>query len=570
MRQAADRLWTTMLAGLELNREGLAAALCCALLSSAGGPSFAPLGPGAVAAAWLMGRPGLWELGGGLLGALIAGRWAGLLQLTMLTGLRLLSHGSRMRSRSRDKLILTLCSGLLCAPFFYISSPSAAMLGLGQVSLSALFAAVFSRAGRGIKRGAMGRGLGEQDVTAVILALGAACAALAPLGYGGVSLGGILACAAALCCAGAMGIYAVAAAAVTGAGVAIGGGEMAFVGAIAIGALGASALREGGRGGQAAGFLALTALCAWHTGCWPGAVIEAGAAAAGYLLLPRRHILMLGRCLRFGRSDAEERLGALKGRVQDAAVVLDRVSALFEQCPESEAELFAGKQLRCMSEAISSISQPRRPHERRFGLDYGMASCPRPGSRQAGDSMSIRELNWGKLVLLSDGMGSGPPARRESSTAISLIGDLLSVGVNELDALDCANRLLMYKGEREMYATLDAVTFDYASGSARFLKLGAPPSYVLRRDKVIELCAETLPIGIVAAASPAREELTLEKGDMVFMLTDGVTDALEGELIERIGAAAGKGPKAAAEALLRAAAGRGAMDDMSVIAMEVC
>lgn len=44
----------------------------------------------------------------------------------------------------------------------------------------------------------------------------------------------------------------------------------------------------------------------------------------------------------------------------------------------------------------------------------------------------------------------------------------MSIGVNELDALDCVNRLLMYKSEYDMYATIDAFTFDCESGMGRF------------------------------------------------------------------------------------------------------
>ena len=131
-------------------------------------------------------------------------------------------------------------------------------------------------------------------------------------------------------------------------------------------------------------------------------------------------------------------------------------------------------------------------------------------------------------------MGSGPVARRESQTAAGLAGDLMSIGVNELDALDCVNRLLMYKSEYDMYATIDAFAFDCESGMGRFLKLGAPPSYILRRGEVIELRAETLPIGIIKGAAPARQELELSEGDRIIMATDGVTDALGESMAEHI------------------------------------
>ena len=199
-------------------------------------------------------------------------------------------------------------------------------------------------------------------------------------------------------------------------------------------------------------------------------------------------------------------------------------------------------------------------------MECGGASCPKEGSREAGDSMAAREMGGGRLMLLSDGMGSGAPARRESRAAVSLIGDLMSIGVKELDALEWVNRLLICRGEYDMYATLDAMTFDYASGAARFLKLGAPPTYILRRGEVTELRADTLPIGIVEAIRPARKELQLNGGDAVIMATDGVTDALGEGIISAIASLEGeRDPREMARALLMCAMDKGREDDMSVL-----
>ena len=179
--------------------------------------------------------------------------------------------------------------------------------------------------------------------------------------------------------------------------------------------------------------------------------------------------------------------------------------------------------------------------------------------------MAARELDGGKLMMLSDGMGSGTSARWESRAAVSLIGDLMSIGVKEMDALDCVNRLLICKGEYDMYATLDVMTFDCKSGRASFLKLGAPPTYILRNGDVTELRAETLPIGIVEPIRPARKEMMLLPGDAVIMVTDGITDTLGEGIISAI-AAMGQGePREMAKALLMCAMKRSRADDMSVL-----
>lgn len=152
-----------------------------------------------------------------------------------------------MRKRRRDKPVLLISAGVLIAPIFYIDSLDAAMTGLGQLSASLFFSAVFYRAAVALNRAHLGRGIGERDMTALFLTAGACCAAAAPYCMRGVSLGGILAAFTALILSGSVGIYAVACAAVAGAGAAIGGGSVAFAGAVVIGALSASALRKGKR-----------------------------------------------------------------------------------------------------------------------------------------------------------------------------------------------------------------------------------------------------------------------------------------------------------------------------------
>ena len=69
--------------------------------------------------------------------------------------------------------------------------------------------------------------------------------------------------------------------------------------------------------------------------------------------------------------------------------------------------------------------------------------------------------------------------------------------VEESAALECVNQLLMLKCQEDMYATLDVLLLDLSTCRARFLKQGAPPSYILRKGRVYTIHAETLPVGIL-------------------------------------------------------------------------
>ena len=548
-------------AGVDIRAADILWALLCALLSSCGTEDFAPLGPAALCAGMLSGM-GSRAFVGAIIGAAAARRWAGLAQSMAFAALCLI-WGGPAKKRRRDRPVLLASAGILIAPVFYISSLDAAMTGLGQLSASLFFSSALYRASAALSRARLGRGIGERDMGPLFLTAGACCCAAAPCCVKGVSLGGVAAAFFALTMSGSAGIYAVACAAVAGAGAAIGGGSVAFAGAVTIGALSASALRRGKKAGVCCGFLGVCLVCAYFGDCELTHGVEATIAAILYVVIPNKKLSQLAGLFERQEQEAERRLKSLKSRVKETAEVLDRVSSLFEASPESELELLAARQLRCMGEAI--VNMPEET-ERQYALLLGTAARPRRGAREAGDSIAMRDTGSGKLVILSDGMGSGPAARRESRTAAELAGDLMSIGVNEIEALDWVNRLLMRSGEYDMYATIDAFAFDYGSGRGRFLKLGAPPSYILRRGEVIELRAETLPVGIIRCAAPARSEVGLLEGDRIIMATDGVTDALGEAMPERIAGLYGcKDPEKMAEALIALALQAGETDDdMSV------
>lgn len=544
----------------EINKDE-AVGFCMGLVLGMGGTwELSPMGPAAACSGRMLGRrwgPAL----GAMAGAALFGRWTGLCHTAVLMVLCLIWEGCT-RPKRKDYTILLACAALLTAPFFYMGDIYDAMTGLAQLSGALLCCGAFVRFGRAVSRIRLGKVLREKELTAMLITLGCLCGGGSVLSMYGTSLGGVIAAfgTALICCTG--GSYGVAAAAVSGAGLVLGGGDISLAGAMVIAALAACRLER--RGYVCGAYFMVMGFCCYYGGCGIPPIAAAALGAGICLLLPAKLSEAVKSCLDM-EGAARKRLAGMEGRVKDAATILDRVSSLLEDCPESEAELFAGRQLRCMSEAITSIPSSLGGTYK-YSMVCGGASCPKEGSQEAGDSMAARETGSGKLVIISDGMGSGAPARRESRAAVSLVGDLMSIGVKELDALDCVNRLLICKGEYDMYATLDAMTFDYASGTARFLKLGAPPTYILRQGEVTELRAETLPIGIVEAIRPARKELILKPGDAVIMATDGITDALgEGMVAAIASIGSGRDPREMARTLLMCAMSKSRNDDMSVM-----
>lgn len=542
-------------------------------LAGDGAGRLSPFCASAAAGVWMAGCAPWPALLGGMAGSLLTGRYGALAVAAaygLLGMLWLLWRGSAQRA---DKMLLLACAHLIVLPFFYFDTVDACMTGLAQASLSLLCAPLLQRAAEAFWGLGRRRSLSEEEFYSLcalfaMLSMGGMAA-----GYKGVALGYALAAFGAICAAGTAGVAAVAAAALLGAGALLGGASLPFVGCLALCTLCAAFLWKY-KWAMISVFLAVAALCSFYIQGGDHMLFYAGLGSGGYLLLPKAVPRLLRRSIRPRKQGQVLRQFArFRSQVQDAARVMDRLAEVLEVSGQSEAERFAGRQLRGIGCALAGLAQPREaPPSRDFTLSLGAAACPKEGSPETGDSMALRELFGRHLLLLSDGMGSGATAHRESAAAVALLGDLLSIGVEEKTALECVNRLLMLKGQEDMYATLDLLLFDPATAKARFFKQGAPPSYVLRGGRVHTIHAETLPVGILTEAAPAApKEAALFRGDAVIMMTDGLADGLGQDLFAAIieGVGGANTAQDAAEALLFRAGERGRRDDMSVIVARV-
>ena len=81
----------------------------------------------------------------------------------------------------------------------------------------------------------------------------------------------------------------------------------------------------------------------------------------------------------------------------------------------------------------------------------------------------------------------------------------------------------------ESFSTLDAALLDKTSGKIKFIKAGAPASFIKHRNRVEIIRGGSLPVGIIDEIAPKVTEKTLRPGDIVIMVTDGVIDAFSDE-----------------------------------------
>lgn len=201
----------------------------------------------------------------------------------------------------------------------------------------------------------------------------------------------------------------------------------------------------------------------------------------------------------------------------------------------------------------------------------GVAAAGAVEGMESGDMHMVSILTGGRLLLaISDGMGTGHAAARESGMALKLMHSLLSAEISLKRAADSVNSLMLLRGVEDMFATLDMCVLDLATGEAEFLKLAACRTLILREGDVTRIEGKRLPLGILPGVTPANKKYKLKPGDVLLMGTDGAMDALsDEELIEMMKKRADSPRELAEAALGRACELVDRRDDMTILCMEV-
>lgn len=154
------------------------------------------------------------------------------------------------------------------------------------------------------------------------------------------------------------------------------------------------------------------------------------------------------------------------------------------------------------------------------------------GEKHTGDSYTFGKAGDGKYItILSDGMGSGPEASRESKITVDLVEKFLQSGFDIDTSLNTVNSIMCMKfDESEKYSTLDMNVIDLYTGKAKFYKVGATTSFIKRGNKIKKISSSMPPLGLMDEMEVEGIEETLRDGDYIITLSDGVLDVDKSEV----------------------------------------
>ena len=204
----------------------------------------------------------------------------------------------------------------------------------------------------------------------------------------------------------------------------------------------------------------------------------------------------------------------------------------------------------------------------------GLARATKSGETVSGDNFSFMELRTGELIMmLSDGMGSGMRACRDSENLVDVLESLVEAGFRKESAIRLINTLFVMSYEGKTFTTLDMTAIDLYSGSCEIVKNGAAATFIKKKDGVKTIFSSALPVGVEMEAKPETVTQMLEEGDFVVMVSDGVVDAFPGDekefyvenILENLKT---NNPSEMARSVLMEALSRNArqpFDDMSVL-----
>ena len=213
-----------------------------------------------------------------------------------------------------------------------------------------------------------------------------------------------------------------------------------------------------------------------------------------------------------------------------------------------------------------------------YQVIYGVARLTREEEKVSGDNYICRQEEGGKFVMcLSDGMGSGMDACRESEIVVELLEQFLESGFSQETAARMVNSALVLKGGEGMFSTVDICALDLYTGICNFLKAGAASTFIKRDHWVEAISSESLAAGLMQQIDFDTSSRKLYHGDYLIMMTDGVLDALpvdreEETMKEIIMDIPDENPKEVSRGILERVLGYSdyrARDDMTVLVASV-
>lgn len=166
----------------------------------------------------------------------------------------------------------------------------------------------------------------------------------------------------------------------------------------------------------------------------------------------------------------------------------------------------------------------------RYHVSTGTAAMTKSGETISGDNYSFLQGRDGKMTaLLSDGVGSGEEACRDSGHLVDLAEKYLETGFGKKQMLGVLEGIMMGNAMENRMPTLDLCEIDLHTGECELVKLGSAPTLIKFDRLMDEVPSDNLLLGYERIENISVISRQLKEDNYVFMMTDGVADYFKEE-----------------------------------------
>lgn len=190
---------------------------------------------------------------------------------------------------------------------------------------------------------------------------------------------------------------------------------------------------------------------------------------------------------------------------------------------KSELAIATKIQVGCLENDFSSFNELK---------DVYITADMRPAKEVGGDFYDVFMIDDSHLCFaIADVSGKGVPAALFMSMAKIHIKNYASLGLPLDEVAFRVNNQLCYKNEEGMFVTAFICVLDLDTNEMKFINAGHNPPFLMKRGEEFEMLKPkaNLVFGMMEDVPYQEQSLMLEKGDVIYLYTDGVTEALNSE-----------------------------------------
>lgn len=181
-------------------------------------------------------------------------------------------------------------------------------------------------------------------------------------------------------------------------------------------------------------------------------------------------------------------------------------------------------------EMAARVQRNLLPTELPSGAGFVYAGFYRASTHLGGDFYDVAVAGDSNVILLADVSGHGVQAALTSMLLKAIFHESVGANSSPVELLGRMNVLLHRFLPGGMYSCATAAWVEPADGRIRIANAGMPHPFVLRaaEKRVDQIAINGLPLGLFGHGGPASydsREIELARGDVLLMLSDGITEA---------------------------------------------